>query len=81
MKNGSWEEFYYDGEPSPMERVIIICRDCRSTCMGYHERKWREVTRGDMFYSKMINFYYLGICPECWEVREKEGSLAEIEDE
>lgn len=81
MKEGTWEWYWYDGEPSPMERVTIICQDCRSACMGYHERKWREVTRSDQFYAKEINFYYLGLCPACWETREKEGSLGDVEDE
>ncbi len=70
VNNDSWEWYWYEGQPSPMERVCIFCRDCKRV-MSYHSLVWREATREDIFYARSLDFQYVGICPECYDKKQE----------
>ena len=80
MKPGDAEWRWYEGEPSPLERVVIYCRTCKSTVMGFHQTCWREIRYEDMAYAREIDFYYFGMCYCCWNEKEKEGTLDDEEE-
>ena len=81
MKNGSWEEFWYDGEPSPLENVVIQCKVCGDV-MGFHEVDFRPMTQKDLLYMRQYEFCFIGVCRECWdEQQHAEEEPDEEEDE
>lgn len=80
MKEGDWEWIWYDGEPSPMENVVIKCKGCGDV-MGFHEEEFRPMTGKDLLYIREYNFCYVGYCWECWNDLEHNNNKPDEEDE
>lgn len=71
MREDSWEWYYRSGEPSPLERVIIVCKakGC-NLVMNYHELHWREATESEIRYINVYKVFFVGVCPDCWEAEQ-----------
>lgn len=71
MKEGSWEWYYYDTNPSPFDGLVFWCRALRcELVMPYHGKKWRKATEEDYrWYREHGGFNTF--CLEHWKLLQR----------
>lgn len=75
MREGSWEWYFYDTNPSPLEGVVVWCKvPFCPFVLDFHGTKWRHKTEEDHENYRRLGGY-TWFCPKHLAQAQREGEV------